>query len=103
MGEKWSIDKNHPFDSVARIKEATLIVHETFLKYLKMFVPDEKETEELLRSLTSQVSERNDMQTNKNNRFYDDEVGFEHYCRVKYKKLYDHIIRYIDKMFAGQI
>jgi hypothetical protein len=109
MGEKWLIDKSHPFDSVARIDvkkrrpwskgEKTLIIHETFMIYLKDSVLDVKEIKEVLHSLSEQQSERYDMKTNKNNPFYGDEAGFEHYCRLKYKKLYDHIERMIDQLY----
>lgn len=108
MEEKWIIDRSHPFDSIAHVNvkkrwfwrnaKITVILHETFLDYLKDFVPDDDERKELLQSNARQMIERFLMQTDKNNPFYGDDPGFEHYCRVKYKKLYDHIIHMIDNL-----
>ena len=45
LGDKWIISKERPFDSASHIQvtkngEATLIVHEEFLKYVQEEVTD---------------------------------------------------------------
>ena len=109
-GKVWLIDRRHPFDAVARMdvkkswitrkEKVTHIIHEVFFQYLKDFVPNEEEQEIILKSLAKQRAEKYDMQTNKNNPFYGEEEAFEQYCRVKYKKLYDHINRMLDRLYA---
>ena len=72
-------------------KKVVVVIHQVFLEYLKNHVQDEKVEQELTKAVTQQAVERYDMLNNSQNPFYGDEEGFEHYRRVKYKMLYDHI------------
>ncbi len=113
MAHKWPIDPSHPFDSIAYIEEKrhtffgrkkkALVVHRTWLDYLKGCGCDDAEKSDLLKQVAQQQKERHDMKTNKNNAFYGDETGFEQYCRIKYKKLYEHINRMMQKLFAERL
>ncbi len=105
MGDKWIISKERPFDSASHIQvtkkgEATLIVHEEFLKYVQEEVTDAGEARSLLKSLADQRIERLAVDRDKKHAFYGDPDGFDRYCRVKYKNLCDHIIRMIDRLVA---
>lgn len=107
MGEKWIIDRNHPFDSVTRSnvkkEEFILNIHETFIEYLNDCVTDNKELKIILKSLASQQLEKIAMQVDKKNPFYGKEAAFEQYCKIKYKELYDHIIRMIDRLVSSRL
>lgn len=109
MTDQWNIDPSHPFDSIGYIKEeksglfgkkkGTLIIHETWLKYVKDHI-DKPDVAKILKQVAEQQQERFDMKTNKKNSFYGDEAGFEQYCRIKYNELYEHIKRMIDDLIA---
>ena len=103
---KWVIDPDHPFDSIGFIKEerrrlfrkknTTLILHQTWMEYVKNHTKDPNELKEIIQQVAAQQNERYVMKTKQNSPFYGDEAGFEHYCRMKYKRLYEHIIQYIN-------
>ena len=105
---KWVIDPDHPFDSIGFLKEArrrlfrkkntTLILHQTWMEYVKNHTKDPNELKEIIQQVEAQQNERYVMKTKQNSPFYGDEAGFEHYCRMKYKRLYEHIIQYINNL-----
>jgi hypothetical protein len=79
--------------------QATCTIHKAFLDY--MYRLPGKDGEIIKEQLVEQQLETLLMRQKPDNPFYGDEEGFEKYCKVKYKILYDHIIRVIDALIAG--
>ncbi len=101
MSEEWIIDRRHPFDSIARLEvdkdgKGTLTVHRAYLRSFESLA--EEERKKLNAQLVEQQLERKKMQLMKDHSFYGDKEGFDQYCKVKYKLLYDYIIRVIDEL-----
>ena len=99
MSKRLIISKEHPFDSIGQMEvgtegQATYNVARTFLSYLTTLA--EKEKKRVMEQVVEQQLEKRLMQVSSDHPFHGDEEGFEKYCRVKYKLLYDHIIQMIE-------
>lgn len=99
MSKGFIITREHPFDSIGRLEvdkkgEAIFNVVKPFLAYLSTLA--DKERARVMEQVVQQQLEKRAMQVVGDHPFHGDEKGFEQYCRVKYKLLYDHILQMID-------
>lgn len=98
MGYNGAVNKNRPFDSVAELNDKGILgINEFFLEYISSTYKKEK-ADEVIDQLLLQQSEKATMRSDKKHPFHGDEDGFDRYCRVKYKLLYDSIIGIIDNL-----
>ena len=98
--DKWVIDKQHPFDSAYRMEisngEAKFWIHNSFQKYLAKLT--KRDQEKVNEEMVDQTLSKEEMKIQESHPFYIDKDGFEMHCKVKYKFLHDHILRWIDEI-----
>lgn len=101
LGKKKNTIKQReclPFSRVANITvkdgAAKVNMAQGFLRYLMGLPKDQQD------AVTNQLIEQQlnglAVVTNEDDPFHDDPEGFEQYCRVKYKLLYDHVVAFLE-------